>query len=253
MRMKALGVAAWAPLQAFGWLLVSMGGVPFTAHAQESPDGERSRTALEEIVVTARKREEPLQETPVAVSVITSEQLDLAFTPNLAAMPFPAPNVTINNGLLSNVLYLSVRGYALTDVDSTLDPPVAVMVDGIYYTRPVMNNLDMFDVEQLELLRGPQGTLFGRNTAAGAIQLRTKRPTDEFEMAGKVTLGNYGRTDVRGAINLPLVEGRVNARLAAFSLNTDGFYKSADTANRSSRKYRQGRQADAAPVDRVSS
>lgn len=114
-----------------------------------------ARGSLEEVVVIARKREEPLQETPVAVSVITSDQIDLTFSPNLAAMPFPAPNVNINNGLLSNVLYLSVRGYALTDVDSTLDPPVAVMVDGIYYTRPVMNNLDMFDVEQLEVLRGP--------------------------------------------------------------------------------------------------
>ena len=230
MRNQLIGSAPAAVLLSAVILLGPQG-----AAVAAEDDVEARYGVLEEVVSTARKREEPLQETPVAVSVITADQLDLAFTPNLAAMPFPAPNVNINNGLLSNVLYLSVRGYALTDVDSTLDPPVAVMVDGIYYTRPVMNNLDMFDVEQLELLRGPQGTLFGRNTAAGAVQLRTKRPTDEFEMAGKVTLGNYGRTDVRAAINLPLVEGRVNARLAAFSLNTDGFYKSADTANRSAR------------------
>ena len=208
---------------------------PQTSAVAEVDDVEARNGVLEEVVSTARKREEPLQETPVAVSVITAEQLDLTFAANLAAMPFPAPNVTINNGILSSVLAASVRGYALVEVDSTLDPPVAIMVDGIYYTRPVMNNLDMFDVEQLEVLRGPQGTLFGRNTASGAIQLRTRRPTDEFEMSGKVTVGNYGRTDVRAAINLPLVEGKVNARLAGYSLNSDGFYKSAVTANDSAR------------------
>ena len=149
---------------------------PQTSAVAEVDDVEARYGVLEEVVSTARKREEPLQETPVAVSVITAEQLDLTFAANLAAMPFPAPNVTINNGILSSVLAASVRGYALVEVDSTLDPPVAIMVDGIYYTRPVMNNLDMFDVEQLEVLRGPQGTLFGRNTASGAIQLRTRRP-----------------------------------------------------------------------------
>ena len=108
------------------------------------------------------------------------------------------------------------------------------MVNGIYYARPVMNNLDMFDVEQLEVLRGPQGTLFGRNTTAGAIQLRTARPSDEFEATGRVTLGNYGRRDVRAAVNLPIVPDRVNARLAGYAINSDGYYDSLETANSSS-------------------
>ena len=201
----------------------------------DDADIEARYGILEEVVSTARKREEPLQETPVASTVLTSEQLDLTFAPNLESMPFPAPNVNLVNGLLSSVLAVSVRGEALVEVDSTLDPPVAIMVNGVYYTRPVMNNLDMFDVEQLEILRGPQGTLFGRNTASGAIQLRTKRPTDEFEATGKVTLGNYGRADVRAALNVPLVEGKVHARLAAYSLNSDGFYDSPVTANNSKR------------------
>ncbi len=205
------------------------------ALAADEDDLEARYGVLEEVVSTARKREEPLQETPVASTVLSGEKLDMAFAPNLAAMPFLAPNVNLSNGLLTNVVYPSIRGYTLTDVDSTFDPPVAIMVNGIYYSRPVMNNLDMFDVEQLEILRGPQGTLFGRNTAAGAIQLRTKRPVDEFETSGKVTLGDYGKRDLRAAINLPLVEGRVNARLAAYSLNLDGYYKTAITANDSRR------------------
>ncbi len=203
--------------------------------AQED-DLEARYGVLEEVVSTARKREEPLQETPVASTIIAGETLDRVFAPNLASMPFLAPNVNLSNGLLTNVVYPSIRGYTLTDVDSTFDPPVAIMVNGIYYARPVMNNLDMFDVEQLEILRGPQGTLFGRNTTAGAIQLRTKRPTDEFETSGKITLGKYGRQNVRAAVNLPLVAGQVNARLAAYSLNMDGYYKSAATANSAPRE-----------------
>lgn len=216
-------------------LAIALTGQEALAATEEDADIEARYGVLEEVVSTARKREEPLQETPVASTVLTSDQLDLAFAPNLESMPFPAPNVNLVNGLLSSVLAVSVRGYALVEVDSTLDPPVAIMVNGVYYTRPIMNNLDMFDVEQLELLRGPQGTLFGRNTTSGAIQLRTKRPTDEFEAAGKITLGNYGRADVRAALNVPLVEGKVNARLAAYSLNSDGFYTSAPTANDSKR------------------
>ena len=207
-----------------------------TVAADDEDDLEARYGVLEEVVSTARKREEPLQETPVASTVLAGERLDRAFAPNLAAMPFLAPNVNLSNGLLTSVLYPSIRGYTLTDVDSTFDPPVAIMVNGIYYSRPIMNNLDMFDVEQLEILRGPQGTLFGRNTAAGAIQLRTKRPTDEFETSGKLTLGKYGTRNVRAAVNVPLVEGRVNARLAAYSLNSDGYYRSAITGNSSRRK-----------------
>ena len=156
---------------------------------------------VEEIISTATRRAEPLQETPVASTVMTSRQIDMTFSANIAAMPFLAPNVNISNGLLSNQATPSIRGYTLGDVDSTFDPPVATMVNGVYYSRTVMNNLDMFDVESLEILRGPQGTLFGRNTTGGALQLRTKRPVDEFETSGKVTIGDYGRRDIRAAVN----------------------------------------------------
>ena len=89
-------------------------------NAEPRDDVEARYGILEEVVSTARKREEPLQETPVASTVLTSEALDLKFAPNLSAMPFLAPNVNMVNGLLTNVIYLSVRGYAVADVDSTL-------------------------------------------------------------------------------------------------------------------------------------
>ena len=196
---------------------------------------DQSSGYVEEVISTATRREEPLQETPVASTVITARQIDMTFSSDIGSMPFLAPNVSINRGLLSTQATPSIRGYTLTDVDSTFDPPVATMVNGVYYARPTMNNLDMFDVESLEILRGPQGTLFGRNTTAGAIQLRTKRPVDEFETSGKVTIGDYGRKDFRGAVNVPIIDGRLNARIAAYSLNSSGWYNSQETANSSPR------------------
>ena len=217
--LSALAALLWGPL----------------AWSAEDEIARAQPGVIEEVFSTATRRAEPLQETPVAVTVITAEQIGMTFAANIAAMPFLAPNVNISNGLLSNQATPAIRGYTLTDVDSTFDPPVATMVNGIYYARPVMNNLDMFDVESLEILRGPQGTLFGRNTTAGAIQLRTKRPVDEFETSGKITVGDYGRRDIRAAVNVPLIEGRVNARVAVYSLNTSGWYNSAGTGNRSGR------------------
>jgi iron complex outermembrane receptor protein len=211
-----------------------MCGPPTWAAEDDGTDLEARYGTVEEVISTATRRAEPLQETPVASTVMTARQIDMTFSANIAAMPFLAPNVNISNGLLSNQATPSIRGYTLGDVDSTFDPPVATMVNGVYYSRTVMNNLDMFDVESLEILRGPQGTLFGRNTTGGALQLRTKRPVDEFETSGKITIGEYGRRDVRAAVNVPIVEGRVNARVAAYSLNTGGWYNSLETANSSS-------------------
>ena len=95
-------------------------------------------------------------------------------------MEFPAPNVNIATvSAFSNAVSVSIRGISNSDIDSTVDPPVAMFVDGVYIPRPVASSLDLFDVEQIEVLRGPQGTLFGRNTSAGAIQVRTRRPSGD--------------------------------------------------------------------------
>ena len=181
---------------------------------------------LEEVVSTARKRSEPLQDTPVASTVLSGETLDMRFYADLKTAEFPAPNVNITSiGAFSNGVVATIRGIVNGDPDSTIEPPVALFVDGVYLARPAASSLDMFDIEQIEILRGPQGTLFGRNTSAGAIQLRTARPSGEFGTLGKVTAGEYGRLDLRAAVDIPIAE-TVNARIAVLSQNMDGYYKS---------------------------
>lgn len=201
-----------------------------TAYAQTAAENSASRDygVIEEVISTARKRSEPLQDTPVASTVLGGEALDLLFHTDLKSIAFPAPNVNIATvSAFSNAVSVSIRGISNSDIDSTVDPPVAIFIDGVYVARPVASSMDLFDVEQIEVLRGPQGTLFGRNTSAGAIQIRTRRPSGEFEARGKISVGEFGRRDLRAAVDIPLVEGKVNAKVAVMSQNMDGYYESA--------------------------
>ncbi len=215
------------------WLTVSAGFLLVFLHipasGEDGDTGLESRYGvIEEVISTARKRSEPLQDTPVASTVLGGETLDLLFHNDLKSIAFPAPNVNIATvSAFSNAISLSIRGISNADIDSTVDPPVAVFVDGVYIARPVASSMDLFDVEQIEVLRGPQGTLFGRNTSAGAIQIRTRRPSGEFETRGKVTVGEYGRTDFRAAVDIPIIRDKVNAKVAVLSQNMDGYYESA--------------------------
>ncbi|MGI9327576.1 MAG: TonB-dependent receptor [Pseudomonadales bacterium] len=202
---------------------------PTLAEEADDADSVAARYGvLEEIISTARKRSEPLQDTPVASTVLSGEGLDLRFHSDLKTIAFPAPNVNLATvSAFSNAISVSIRGISNSDIDSTVDPPVAIFVDGVYMPRPVASSMDLFDVEQIEVLRGPQGTLFGRNTSAGAIQIRTRRPSGEFGVKGKFTLGEYGRQDVRLAVDFPLVEGKAAGKISILSQNMDGYYESA--------------------------
>lgn len=198
------------------------------AVAQDEAAANPRQGYIEEVFSTARKRVEPLQDTPVASTVLSGRALELSFYNDLKTAEFPAPNVNISHiSSYSNAISVSIRGITNADIDSSIDPPVALFVDGVYLARPVASSLDLFDVEAIEILRGPQGTLFGRNTTAGAIQVRTQRPTDEFQFKGKITAGKFGRIDIRAAVNIPIIEEKVAARIAFQSQNMDGYYTSA--------------------------
>lgn len=193
---------------------------------------DNSALRIEEVIVSARKREEPLQETPVAATVLSEMKLQLSFANDVKNLPIPAPNVTISQkDFFSNAVHFAIRGLASDDIESTFDPPVALFVDGVYLPRPVNTNLDLFDVEQIEILRGPQGTLFGRNTTGGAIQVKSRRPTDEFEGRGEAVIGEYGRVNLSGVVNIPIIENTLNARIAAQSKNSDGYFSSNINSN----------------------
>jgi iron complex outermembrane receptor protein len=188
---------------------------------------EQKYAMLEEVITTARKRSEPLQDTPVASTVIGGRDLDFKFHGDLKTLPFPAPNVNIAGvSAFSNAVSVAIRGISNSDIDSTVDPPVGVFIDGVYMARPVASSMDLFDVEQIEVLRGPQGTLFGRNTSAGALQIRTRRPSGEFGVRGKINAGEYGRVDLRGVVDFPISD-TIAAKISVMSMKMDGFFESA--------------------------
>ena len=217
----------WAfPLMAAKLVALAVAGPALGAEEQDS-QSRQAEDVLEEIYVTARKRVEPLQSAPVASTVISGQNLELGFKTDLNSLAFAAPNVNISMAdYWSNIATVSVRGQVQYDVESSYDPPVGIFVDGVYIPRNAANSLDLFDVEAIEVLRGPQGTLFGRNTSAGALQIRTRRPSGEFGMRGSFDVGGYGRANLKTAIEFPVVQDKVSAKVAVMSYSLDGYFDS---------------------------
>ena len=202
-------------------LLPLVAGViqPLTAYA-----AEERRAVIEEVVVTARKIEESSQEVPVAITAIT-EDLNQSSIRDLRDLNGFAPNVAIDeNGSRSNGASITIRGISPTrSDDNSFDAPVAVMIDGIYLGSLAGQILENFDLERVEVLRGPQGTLFGKNTVGGVVHVIRSRPTGEVGGKFKVTLGNDGQEELRGVLNFPLIEDRLAAKIFVTSLEDDGY------------------------------
>lgn len=186
---------------------------------------QSSGGALEEIIVTAQRREEDLQSTPVSVAVFGSERLrDLSVVDTRALAEF-VPNLSIGNGTgrSSDVAALSIRGVNEALLSLIVDPAVGIYIDDVYFGRPQLSFLKLIDVERVEVLRGPQGTLFGKNTTGGAVRYITKKP--EFDELGgyvSTTMGDFGRIDVSGAVNVPFSD-TLAVRLKAASLSREGY------------------------------
>ena len=190
------------------------------AHAQG-----RSSALLEEIVVTARKREENLQDAPIAVSAFTGDALDFRGVTEIGKLDQFVPNLVLNESTTySNVSNAAVyiRGIGQNDFTPVIDPGVGIYVDGVYLGRSVGAVLDIVDVDRIEVLRGPQGTLFGRNTIGGAISLSSKKPGEEFGGKVDVKYGTDDRFNVRGTVNIPFGD-KFFARLSAATFMQDGY------------------------------
>ena len=178
---------------------------PLAAVSTVQAQQEEARV-LEEVTVTARQRSESLQGVPVAVTVMDESMLQRTFAQNLGELGDYAPNVTIGTVPGFTAASIAIRGVSTGDIPSTFDPAVTVAVDGFYLGHYQASLLDMFDIQQVEVLRGPQGTLFGKNTIGGVINVTTKRPGEEFAVQAKARVGNEGRQDIMGAIALPIVD-----------------------------------------------
>ncbi|MFT5134967.1 MAG: iron complex outermembrane receptor protein, partial [Gammaproteobacteria bacterium] len=201
----------------------------FPAHAQESKSGIGA--LMDEVVVTARKREESIQDTPIAISAFSGESLEArgivrvndiaSLTPNMTFT-----NVNTNGGGGSNAS-VYIRGVGQTDFVPSADPGVGLYVDGVYIARSIGSVLDLIDIDRVEVLRGPQGTLFGRNTTGGAVAIHTQKPHEEFEAKLRTKFGSDDRMDFLGKVNIPLADNLFASATAA-TFNQDGHVVNPD-------------------------
>jgi iron complex outermembrane receptor protein len=182
---------------------------------------------IEEVIVTAQKREQSVQDVPIAISAFTRENLEAKAVNMVVQVGDSTPNLYMDSttpfGAGNNVLAAYIRGIGQQDFAFNLEPGVGVYIDGVYLARTVGANVDLLDVERVEVLKGPQGTLFGRNTLGGAINVITRRPGNEFRYRAEATTGSYDRIDLRGAIEGPLVEDSLFGSLAVSSRKRDGY------------------------------
>ena len=192
-----------------------------------------SAQALEEILVTARFREENLQQTPLAISAISAETLAANGAQSVIDVADWAPNVVIDQlgSGWGPTLAATVRGLGYGDFKATSEPTMTIYVDDVVLGRPTGAILDLLDLERVEVLRGPQGTLFGKNAIGGVMRLISRRP-GEGDQGGEVevTVGDYDRLDVRGAFETTLIDEKMFARISFVSKHRDGWQDNVDFA-----------------------
>ena len=185
------------------------------AAAAAAPD-----TTVQEVIVTAEKKSEVASKTPVAISAFNSEMLKEAGVVNVADIQNIAPSVQMGrDGFGVNI---NIRGVTSTDNTSKGDEGIAFNVDGIPIGRPIEEGLSFFDVERVEVLRGPQGTLYGKSSTGGAINVITNKPKDTFSASGDVEYGNYNARRADAVVNLPVTD-QFSLRAAVNLNDRDGY------------------------------
>jgi len=199
------------------------------AVAQEQEKRGGASILLEEITVTARKREESAQQVPLAITAFNSGQLEALKVRDLMSMSVGMPNVALDDiATTRGTANFSIRGLGINSSIASIDPTVGLFLDGVYLGNNVGVIFDMFDVESVEVLRGPQGILFGRNVTGGAILLNTKKPGDEFEASARVAVDGGGdgglNRYIMGSVGGP-ISNTLAIKLSAYYNDDDGWFK----------------------------
>jgi iron complex outermembrane recepter protein len=211
----------------------SLIGLSAPAMAQEAGADSSTIDDPSEITVSARRRDESLQDTPIAITAINASQLEAKGTVNIGDLMGAAPNLLITNqnsgGAAAN---LAIRGLTYADVEKSQEPTVGVVVDGVFIGTSTGQFFDFFDIDQIEVLRGPQGTLFGRNTIGGVISIKRTRPTGRFGLKAEASYGSFGTMAARAVMNVPLIDSQFAAKFFYFHNESDGFYRSGVTGKR---------------------
>ncbi|MCB1704719.1 MAG: TonB-dependent receptor [Halioglobus sp.] len=198
--------------------VTSVSSIPSVALAQ---------AMLEEVVVTARKRMETMQETPVAVSAFSGENLQELGINDIADLTRVVPNVDMYSGNgTTGAGNIFIRGVGARNTGVNFDSGVGVYVDGVYVSRADGAVLDNVDVQSVQVLRGPQGTLFGKNTTGGAILYSTNKPNEEYGGHAEVRVGNYNKIDSKVTVNVPLMGDTLMSRFSLYQTKNDGYVQS---------------------------
>lgn len=213
---------------------VSLIALTTPAWAQPAPAEPevQEQGGIADIVVTAQRRAQSVQDVPIAISAFSGEQLRAQGVSNTLQLGQYIPNLVAQNNTgigSANAYYL--RGLGNTESIATFDPPVGTYVDDIYLSRQNANNLNLFDVERVEVLRGPQGTLFGRNTTGGAINVILRQPGDTFGGFGEVSYGRYDQKRIRASVDAPVAKG-FYVKASGYWQDDDGYVKNTTTGQR---------------------
>ncbi|MFT5575528.1 MAG: iron complex outermembrane receptor protein [Bermanella sp.] len=218
-------------------LIALCASYPVSAQTSSTASGGKNRNAssLEEIIVTARRRRESLQETPIAVSAMSGAELEERGIINVKELTKSVPSLEITESI-ANLIY--IRGVGQRTGFARVDPTVGVYLDNIYLPRADGQLLDTVDVENIQVLRGPQGTLFGKNTTGGAMVMTLEKPSDTTEGYVSGSLGNYNRQTLRAAYNTPITDS-LFARVAFNYIKDDGYFKDISQGESNSSKNRQ--------------
>lgn len=201
------------------FVLIAVIGAPCSTAAVE----------LEEIIVTAQKKEENLMDVPIAIQAITGEFIENAGIDDLKEMQFYTPGLSAVTAASNLTTSIAIRGLGTTGGSIAFESGVGVYVDGIYRARQSSALNDLIDLERVEVLKGPQGTLFGRNTIAGALSYVTKAPEAESGGWAEIQAGNFDHYSVRGAVNVPLIEDTLLTRFSGSWTERDGYVDNVTT------------------------
>lgn len=197
--------------------------------------GMAQEVALEEVVVTAQRREGKLQDVPIAMSAFTANDIDKMGASNLEQIARITPNLFFNQSDSIKSSRTSIRGISPVGNTAGADPSVGYYLDEVYLGAAVGSFLDLYDVERIEVLRGPQGTLFGRNTIGGVISVTSRKPSNEFTAFADASFGNYSLRRFKAGLSGPIVDGKLAASLSAVSTKRDGYlyneFLKSDTNN----------------------
>lgn len=203
------------------------------AAAEDSP---------QEVIVTAQKRSERLQEVPLSVAVVSADTLSRQHISQVEDLQMVAPSVSFTTSTSTRGQGLSIRGIGTLSFSDGVEPSVSTVVDGVVLGRQAMSVFDLIDVDRVEILRGPQGTLFGKNASAGVLSIVTQKPSKHFGGAYSASYGEMGETKLQGSVTGPVLD-KLSARFTAYSNTSDGYVKNPSTGADFNGKNQQGARA----------